>query len=595
MSGDRGESRRKTRQRRPEPTTAGASAPIAGWLKTATLVLTGVCLLGLFSTEIADTDFWWHLKTGQYIAQHHSLPVPDPFAHTEPVKAEYQGEERVRHFNLTHEWLSQVFMYAVYTVAGFPGIVLARAGLLAALCGLSGLLAARLSSNFYAGIAAACATASVAVAFAADRPGLVSFLGAAVFVTLLELRWGWWLLPPLALLWSNCHGGFPLGWVVLLAYCAGTLIRPNAAQARDSRRLWLVTACSIAVSGINPNGFSVVSTVLAYRRSPMTANLIEWQAPSLWGPPYGFDILLYAAALALVLSWRKVRLPHWLLFAAFAAASLTAFRNIPLIGFLAPVLIAAYFPFRLRVPGSLAWAPAVLALCGIAAGIAQGSFLQLRVAEWTIPTGAADYLIANHVTGPIFNTYEQGGYLIWRLGPETRVFIDGRALSETVYQDYNRILFNPGSFADQVAGPREELLNRYGVQAVVMNTMDYVSGALYPLALALANPVSTEWELVYDDSQAVVFVRRPPPGTRVLSNKLGRVLRHLDRECTAYIENSPDTPLCARTLADYWLRNQAWEAARRMLLLYRSHAQRPDEKVEGMLKMLETGQPPAGK
>jgi hypothetical protein len=43
-----------------------------------------------------------------------------------------------------------------------------------------------------------------------------------------------------------------------------------------------------------------------------------------------------------------------------------------------------------------------------------------------------------------------------------------------------------------------------------MNTMDYVSGALYPLALALANPVSTEWELVYDDSQAVVFLRRPP-------------------------------------------------------------------------------------
>src|ERR1035441_5103744 len=38
-----------------------------------------------------------------------------------------------------------------------------------------------------------------------------------------------------------------------------------------------------------------------------------------------------------------------------------------------------------------------------------------------------------------------------------------------------------------------------------------------------------------------------------LLRKLGRVLRHMDRECVAYIENSPDTPLCARTLADYWL------------------------------------------
>ena len=594
MSGNRTGPRRKNRQRLPEPAPAKSSAPLTRWLKTATLLLTGVCLLGRFSTEIADTDFWWHLKTGQYIVERHSPPVPDPFAYTTSAAAAYRGEERVRHFNLTHEWLSQVLMYAVYAVAGFPGVILARAVLLAGLCALAGFLAARLSANFYAGIAAACGAASVAVAFAADRPGLVSFLGVAVFVTLLELRWGWWLLPPLGLLWSNCHGGFPLGWVVLLAYCAETVpFRPHATWVRDSQRLWLVTACAIAASGINPNGFAVVSTVFAYRGSPMTANLIEWQAPSLWGPPYGFDILLYAAALVLVLSWRKVRPAHWILFAAFAGASLTSFRNIPLIGFLAPVLIAAHFPLRIKVPGGLAWAPPILALAGATAGFAQGRFLQLRVAEWTIPAGAADYLLEHRVTGPIFNTYEQGGYMIWRLGPQERVFIDGRALSETVYRDYNRILFNAGSYADQVAGPREELLNRYGIQVVVMNTMDYVSGALYPLALALANPLSTEWALVYDDSQAVVFLRRPPPGSKVLSNKLGRVLRHLDRECTAYIENSPDSPLCARTLADYWLRNQAWDAARRMLLLYRSHAQRPDERVERALKTLDSRPPPS--
>ena len=592
MSGDRTPRQRKNRQRLPDPAPATPAAPLRRWLKTATLLLTGVCLLGLFSTEISDTDFWWHLKTGQYIVERHSLPVPDPFAYTTSAAAAYRGEEQVRNFNLTHEWLSQVLMYAVYVVGGFPGIILARAVLLAGLCALAGFLAARLSANFWAGIAAACAAASVFVAFAADRPGVVSFLGVAVFVSLLELRRGWWMLPPLGLLWSNCHGGFLLGWVVLVAYCAEALLfRRRAAWVRDSRRLWLVTACTIAASGINPNGFGVLSTVFAYRRSPMTANLIEWQAPSLWGPPYGFDILLYAAALVLVLAWRRVRPAHWILFAVFAGASLAAFRNTPLIGFLAPVLIAAYFPLRVKIPGALAWAPPILALAGVAAGFAQGRFLQLRVAEWTVPAGAADYLLEHHVTGPIFNTYEQGGYLIWRLGTQARVFIDGRSLSEMVYRDYNRILFNAGSYADQVAGPRAELLNRYGIQAVVMNTTDYVSGALYPLAIALANPISTEWELVYDDSQAVVFLRRPPPGTPVLANKLGRVLRHLDRECAAYIENSPDTPLCARTLGDYWLRNQAWDAARRMLLLYRAHANQRDEQVERALQKLDADPP----
>uniref|UniRef100_Q020I5 Glycosyltransferase RgtA/B/C/D-like domain-containing protein n=1 Tax=Solibacter usitatus (strain Ellin6076) TaxID=234267 RepID=Q020I5_SOLUE len=584
MSRGRTLTQRKNHPRPSEP----PAAPFP-WLKIATLILTGAFLLGLFSTEIADTDFWWHLKTGQYIAENRTLPVPEPFAATSSIAPAYRGEERLRHFNLTHEWLSQVLMYAVYAVGGFPGIILARALLLAVLCALAGLLAARLSANFYGGIAASLATASVAIAFVADRPGIVSFLGVAVFVALLELRRGLWLLPALALLWANCHGGFPLGWLVLLAYAVDSLpFRRDTPWTPDSRRLWLVLACSVAASGINPNGFGVVATFLDYRRSPMTASLIEWQRPSLWGPPYGFDILLYAAALVLVISWRKVRLAHWFLFAAFAAASLTAFRNIPLIGFLAPVLIAAYFPFRFPLPRVLAWAPALLLLPGFATGIAQGRFLQLRVAGWTVPAGAADYLAANHVTGPIFNTYEQGGYLIWRLGPQTRVFIDGRSLSETAYRDYNTILFNAGYPADQVTGPRLALLDRYGVQAVVMNTVDYVSGAMYPLALALANPVGSDWALVYEDSQAVIFLRHPPPGTRLLANPLGRVLRHLDKECMAYIENSPDTPLCARTLGDYWLRNQAVDPARRMLLLYHAHTNRPDPSVDRALQLLDS-------
>src|SRR5258708_37616208 len=80
----------------------------------------------------------------------------------------------------------------------------------------------------------------------------------------------------------------------------------------------------------------------------MTADLVEWHPPYLWGPPYAFDILLYAAALAVVLSWRRVRPAHWALFVAFAGASLTAFRNVPLIAFLAPVLIGAYLAPRIQ-------------------------------------------------------------------------------------------------------------------------------------------------------------------------------------------------------------------------------------------------------
>ena len=86
------------------------------------VVLAGVLCLGMFSPEIRDSDFWWHLRTGQYIVETRWLPVPDPFAYTTAAAPlAYPGEDAVRHFNLTHEWLAQAILYCIYATAGAPG------------------------------------------------------------------------------------------------------------------------------------------------------------------------------------------------------------------------------------------------------------------------------------------------------------------------------------------------------------------------------------------------------------------------------------------------------------------------------------------
>jgi hypothetical protein len=549
-------------------------------------ILAGLVLIGWFSTEIADTDFWWHLKTGQYIVQRHSLPDPDPFSFSTalnpPVDA---GEARVRHFNLTHEWLSQVLLYCVYWAAGFPGVILVRAVLLAAFCGLAGLLAARRSGNIYFGIAAAFAAASVAVNFTADRPTLFSFFMAGLFVCLLDSGRFLWALPLLSMLWANCHGGFFLGWIVLAAYSVAA-VRPDA-QVANRRRLWLIAACSIAASGLNPNGFGVVATLLRYRQSAMTANLVEWHRPYLWGPPYAFDVLLYLAAAILIYSWRRVRRSDWLLFAAFTAASLMAFRNTPLTAFLAPVLIASYFPLRFRLPQFTAWLVPPALAGALIFGISSGSFFQLRVASWRFPTGAADYLLQNHVSGPLFNTWEDGGYLIWRLWPAQRVFIDGRALSESANRDFKEILYNFGSDVGHVTGPRAELLNRYRIQTVLTNTFEYVTGAIYPLALSLA--ASPDWKLVYGDTRSLMFERASSPDAAGVPQKLQRVLDHMDAECADYVEHDPRLPACARRMAQYWLEGKNRERAYRMLSIYLSYAHQPDPEAQRVFQILVHG------
>ncbi|MDR3702536.1 MAG: hypothetical protein P4L56_23020 [Candidatus Sulfopaludibacter sp.] len=522
------------------------------------LALTAIFLLGLFSTELSDSDAWWHLATGRYIVTRHRLPVPDPFTYTTASAAPaYPGEERTRRFNLTHEWLSQAVWYLIYRGGGAAAVVLWKALLLALLCGLTGLIATRRTNSWLWGIAAAMAAASLAIEFAHDRPSILSYVFTAACIAIFEHRKQLWLVPPLLLIWANCHGGFFLGWIVCAAYAAEALLR----RAPDARRILVVSGIAIAASGINPNGFAVIATILSYRRSAMQATLTEWARADLWGPPYAFDLLLYASALCLAASWRRVRTADWLLFAAFAAAALTAFRNEMLVGLLAPVLIAGYFPWKRRLPVAAWYAAAAVLLVASVAGCVRGSFFQLRAAEWRYPAGAAAFLRDRHISAPLFNTYEYGGYLIWR---GARVFIDGRALSETVFQDYRYILGTPPGDAR-----RDRTLARYGVGAIVVNAFEYNSGVLYPLVPALAQPSEAGWKLVYRDPQSMVFLRDVPPGVSVLDKSL--IVPHLEAECTLHVERDPAFSLCARTLGDLFLRSGDRERARRALALYLAH------------------------
>src|SRR5207302_543532 len=101
--------------------------PIAAtpkWL----LAVVALFLLGLFSTEMADPDSWWHLATGRYIVTQHRLPVPDPFAYTTALVAPASaGEAETRRFNLTQEWLAQSLWYGIEAIGGVPAVVLWKA------------------------------------------------------------------------------------------------------------------------------------------------------------------------------------------------------------------------------------------------------------------------------------------------------------------------------------------------------------------------------------------------------------------------------------------------------------------------------------
>jgi hypothetical protein len=545
------------------------------WSTYCLFALATIFLIGVFSTELADPDAWWHLATGRYIVTHRRLPVPDPFSYTSAiVPPANSAEASTERFNLTHEWLAQVVWYGVEAGGGFGAVVLWKALLLTVLCATTGWVAWRRTGSTLWGVGAALAVSSLAIEFAHDRPSILTYVFTALFVGIFEQRGRLWLLPPLAIVWANCHGGFFLGWIVCFAYAAEAVLR----RLPDRRRILIISGLTVLASGINPNGFGAIATVVRYRESSLQATLIEWSRADLWGPPYVFDVLLYSAALCLALSWRRVRIADWILFGAFGAAALLAFRNELLIGLLAPVLIAEYFPFaRFRVPVRLVEYAGIACLALVVVwGAARGSFFQLRAAEWRYPRGAATFLRERVPDARIFNTYEYGGYLIWRGIP---VFIDGRALREAVFADYRKILGTPAG--DPL---RKEALARYGVNAIVVNSFEYNAGALYAIVPALAQPAESEWKLVYDDPEALVFVREPAPGVPVLDKS--RIVDHLEAECQLHVERDPAFSLCARTLGDLFLRSGDRLRARRALGLYLQHPYAEDPEARRAYQQL---------
>jgi hypothetical protein len=108
------------------------------------------------------------------------------------------------------------------------------------------------------------------------------------------------------------------------------------------------------------------------------------------------------------------------------------------------------------------------------------------------PTTAVDWLLENKPEGHLFNSYNWGGYLIWRTYPQFRVYIDGRA---DVYGD--AFIFDYISIYNAKPGWEEKLENQ-AVQTVLVE-----SNA--PLANELRQ--SSAWHIAFTDKLSTIFVK----------------------------------------------------------------------------------------
>ena len=514
----------------------------------------GILFAALFvmtTREIADPDFWWHLSAGQYMVVTRSIPHVDVFSGTV-----------AGHAWVTHEWLSEIIIYALYSLGSFPALILAFSAIIT----LSfAFVYARCNGKPYAAAFVLLLAALATAPTWGVRPQMISLLLTSVFLWVLE-RWRSgqaprseargqttpssgeeridkvppesrgatssaqsnrmiWILVPLMILWVNLHSGFALGLAILGVYVFGTLVEhlarrtsiqasnPSTSQLPNhpTTQLTLVFLACLLVVPLNPNG----ATMYTYPFDTLTSRAMqmyiqEWFSPDLHLLEFQpFAALLLATLAAIGLSGKRMSLTQTLLLVGSAYAALRSGRNIPIFAVIAAPILAEHL---WQIIASRGWAPApagaarmprrlallnwALLLVVVAAGSVRVAMVvanQDAAQRATFPAAAVDFLQAQKVTGTIYDSYGWGGYVIWRLYPTARVFIDGRA---DVYGD----VFIENEYMKAYRGGADwrAPLDRYSVQTVLVEPDA-------PLAGQLAQDAA--WRQVYADKQAVVFER----------------------------------------------------------------------------------------
>jgi len=448
-----------------------------------------VLFLGLFAMAartVTDADVWWHLKTGQYIAAHKAVPHADPFSYTRA------GQPWV-----AHEWLTELLFYGLYRSAGWGGLIVAFAAIP---CLAFFLLYLRCADEPYvAGVVTLCAAWATVPTWGV-RPQVVSLLLTSLWLLILERsepersergRSGndekllWWTLPILVL-WVNLHAGFALGLALLALFLVGESLEclPRSPRCGNPKRrlraLALALLLNLLLVPLNPNGMRMFSYPLETLRSKAMQNYIaEWASPNFHHAEYWpFLLLLLAAIAALGWSSLRVRPRDVLLLLAGTYAALSSIRLIPLFVLIAAPLISVPLkrwtesdqPSAKPRSSSGDWltAAALNALIVLAMGVfavirvAQAVDRQPKAEADRFPAGAVAFLQTHPPRGPIFNHYDWGGYLIWRLYPSERVFIDGRA------DLYGGQLLDQFAATYQLKGDWRQTLNQWGIRTVLV-------------------------------------------------------------------------------------------------------------------------------
>ena len=463
---------------------------------------------------LMDGDTGWHIRTGEYILDHHAVPTSDLFSFSKAGEPWFAWE-----------WLADVIYGWLFRSMGLKGVVL-----------LSGLIISLIATiilrhmlwrkaNLFISLAITLFCAAAASIHYHARPHLFTLLFLVITMWMLDRdrsspSWHVWLLIPLTALWTNLHGGFLLIIAVTGLLAVGTMVEAFFLQSRRWSSAFrypaLLAGCSLATI-LNPYGIGLHKHALEYLRSTWIKDMVEeFHSPNFHSESMlYFEILLFLGFAAAVgfLRRRRIVEPLWIVY--FAHTALESARHVTIYVLLAGPIVAIEATkwwldwskdySRKSLPGILnqlagemgsgfRWAsiwPVVLAVGLVFIG---------HPIQW--PSDFSDErfpakIVSAHreqiAAARVLTSDQWGDYLIFQLYPATKVFMDGRSdfYGEELGKEYLAVLQGQYNW--------NAILTKYKFSIVL-------APISWPLCSLLKQ--AKDWTVVADDGKAILFLRK---------------------------------------------------------------------------------------
>lgn len=448
---------------------------------------------------VVDPDIGWHLRTAQWIVEHHAFPHVDPFSRVvggNPWQA--------------YSWLFELIFLKLYGWFNLEGFVVFTAAMLTLIAVAVYHMLSRLQADFTLRLLLAIAVLLCLSRMGTPRPWLFTILFFTIEMNILmqsrqdgrsrELLW----LPPMFAVWANVHIQFIDGLLVLgLAAAEPLLARwwPSETKCAPARNLWLTFGACIAATFLNPYGPGIYKVAWQLGSQSGVLDMLQEMTALPFRTLADFVLLFLALGAAGVLfRYRKLPPFETLALALAAVLSFRSRRDLWVMAITAGAILAAGIPSRPRKEhreGLPLWALAVSAATIVAVLAGSAALMHLNndklrsLMAKEMPVNAVDVIRERHYDGAVFNNYDWGGFLLWRLGEP--VSIDGRA---ALYGD-DRMKRSQETWTGKTDWASNPDLQSAGV-------------VIAPDGAALTQLLRTDshFELAYEDKIAAVFVAR---------------------------------------------------------------------------------------